>query len=1265
MAGKFIQHYLRCKAEAPTTTSAVFVLPHWNKQHWWPLTKQFRVLRYYPAGIKHLFWPPGSEGSGDDAPVSRWPVCVFYDAPARVATSTTAAGLSADHAASAQPVHAAAAHVAADGEQAADKPAAYQPSAVRLLTLSGRCFGHSVKVLFDTGCSHTVVSSAFVRQHNIPTMPAILFSGVKMADGKIKAAKFAPNIRLRMGRWHGKHDMHVTDISDYDVILGMDWIQKWRPVPDWDSNVLTVLFKEQLVSLPAHDDYSACRPRVFVLSAEKAAHQWKKGARCFVAMLQVVSDPADDLHPDDTPFDGEPQSVGGSSSTQKGVRDLLQEFSDVCKPPAGIPPSRGKDFTIKLEPGSDPVWGPIYRMSPAELEEVRGQLDVLLQNGWVRPSESPYGAPILFVRKKDGSLRMCVDFRRLNAITIKNRAPLPRVDELFDQLGGATVFTKLDLAQGYHQMRMAEEDIHKTAFRTRYGHFEFTVLPFGLTNAPSAFMSMMHTVLRPFLDRFVIVLLDDILVYSPSESMALVHLRMVLSVLREQRLHIKLSKCAFCMSEVLFLGHVISAGKIKVDSRKTDAVQQWPVPKDVQQVRMFLGLAGYYRKFVHGFARIAAPLTDLTKLAPGVRFADRWGAAEQAAFEQLKSALSAPPVLLFPDFSKPFVLYTDSSTFAHGATLLQDQGQGEQPVCFYSHKLNAAERNYAAGELELLAVVRALREYRTYLEGSEFSILSDHHNLRYVHTQIPPSKRYARWVEFLQQFAAKITYVKGSRNLADALSRRPDHIELHVTTAEVGDNLLDLIRFGYKEDASYSNAKFLSKLSFDAERQLYMYLDRVAVPAVPSLRQKILHECHDTVTNAHLGPEKTLYAVCRRFWWPRMRKHTEVYVQTCPVCQRIKADRRKPAGLLQPLAVPSCAWESIAMDFVMDLPKCQGFDAVWTVTDRLTKQVHFIPVRKSIGSDALADLLVREVFRLHGMPSSIVSDRDGRFLNPWWKEFTAGLGTKLKMSTSFHPWTDGQSERSNQTMEQLLRGFVDARQQNWVRLLPYLEFAYNNSVHAVHGSTPFYLLYGAHPRAPIDEALQLPRRDSPLSDLHAEHAAAVRLAQQLLQDAHKQHASQFNKHRRPVQFAVGQEVLLNAKNLSWPADVSKKLVPKYLGPFKIDAVLGPVNYRLQLPRTLPIHPVFHVSLLKEWLPSDVQLFPAARDPLSRPPPVVPEDGQWLVDQLVAGPSRRGGGSIRWYKVRWHGYGREADEWVREHDISPGLVHAYEQSRLQS
>ena len=387
----------------------------------------------------------------------------------------------------------------------------------------------------------------------------------------------------------------------------------------------------------------------------------------------------------------------------------------------------------------------IYRMSPLELEELRKQLDDLLEKGFIKPSKSPFGAPILFVHKKDGGLRMCVDYRALNKITVKNRYPIPRIDDLLDQLNGAKVFSKLDLASGYWQVRIAEGDTHKTAFRSRYGHFEFLVLPFGLTNAPSTFMTLMNQVLRPFLDKFVVVYLDDILIYSKSPEEHAQHVEAVLSALEQHHLYAKASKCQFGMAELDFLGHTISGAGIKVDARKVKAILEWPEPSDAHQLRCFLGLAGFYRRFVNNFSHIAAPLTNIT----GAKATWRWSEVEAKAFAELKHALTTTPVLATPDFAYPFELYTDASQFAIGATLLQDQGDGLQPIANESRKLNSAERNYPVHELELLAVIHALRTWRCYLEGSKFRVNSDHLNLKYLTTQQNMSWRQARWLETL------------------------------------------------------------------------------------------------------------------------------------------------------------------------------------------------------------------------------------------------------------------------------------------------------------------------------------------------------------------------------------------------------------------------------------------------------------------------------------------------------------------------------------
>ena len=612
-------------------------------------------------------------------------------------------------------------------------------------------------------------------------------------------------------------------------------------------------------------------------------------------------------------------------------------------------------------------------------------------------------------------------------------------------------------------------------------------------------------------------------------------------------------------------------------------------------------------------------------------------------------------MLAFADPSKPYELYTDSSEFAQGATLLQDQGKGLQPIAYYSHKLSKAERNYGVGELELLAVVRALKEFRPYLEGAEFCVCTDHANLRYVHTQLPPSKRYARWVEYLQQFSAHITYVKGSHNLSDALSRRPDYVECNMVTSA---SLLDRIRGSYKLDSNYEDPTFTSKLQWDAKTSLWFYHDRLAVPDNLALRLSIFKECHDVPFAAHFGVDKTFAAVARRFWWPRMYRQVKRYVTSCPTCQRCKVEHQRPRGLLQPIPIPSEPWAEITMDFVTELPVSGGFDTVWTITDRLTKAVHYVPVRSTTTASDLTELFLREIHRLHGVPRVIISDRDKLFTSAVWMDFMKELQTSLHLTTAFHPEADGQSERTNRTMATMLRAFVSSHQKDWLKYLPLAEFAYNDSVHPGTGATPFYLLYGYHPRSPLDLALEEAapgyRGPSSLQRLH-DMKVALEAARALLQQAQDRMAEHANRTRRPASFAVGDQVLLAAKNLQLAKGLTHMLAPKYLGPFRVAEQVTPVTYRLELPDTLAIHNSFHVSLLKPWL-SDP--FDADRDSQNHPPAVVPDDDQWLVECLLAGPWYRGGGKLAWYKVRWAGYGREHDKWCREDDIHPDLIHAY-------
>ena len=444
------------------------------------------------------------------------------------------------------------------------------------------------------------------------------------------------------------------------------------------------------------------------------------------------------------------------------VCDFAEVFPDELP---GLPPIREVEYKIELLPGATPVAKAPYRLAPSEIREVMTQIQDLLDRGFIRPSSSPWGAPVLFVKKKDGSMRMCIDYRELNKRTVKNRYPLPRIDDLFDQLQGASFFSKIDLRSGYHQVRVAEADIDKTAFRTRYGHYEFLVMPFGLTNAPAIFMDLMNRVCRPFLDKFVIVFIDDILIYSKTEEEHREHLRSVLELLKKEELYAKFSKCEFWLREVQFLGHIICQDGIKVDPANIEAVMKWKSPRNPTEIKSFLGLAGYYRRFIKDFSKIAGPLTKLTR--KDVVY--KWGDEQEKAFQRLKELLCQAPILALPEGTEDFIVYCDASFSGLGCVLMQR----ERVIAYASRQLKTHEKNYPVHDLEFAAVIFALKIWRHYLYGTHCIICTDHKSLQYIFSQKDMNMRQRRWQELLKDYDCEIRYHPGKANVvADALSRQ-------------------------------------------------------------------------------------------------------------------------------------------------------------------------------------------------------------------------------------------------------------------------------------------------------------------------------------------------------------------------------------------------------------------------------------------------------------------------------------------------------------
>jgi hypothetical protein len=436
-------------------------------------------------------------------------------------------------------------------------------------------------------------------------------------------------------------------------------------------------------------------------------------------------------------------------------------------------PDREIEFVIELVPGTAPIFKRPYRMAAIQLAEHKEQLQELLDKRYIHPSAPPWGAPVIFVLKKDGTQRMCVDYRSLNEVTIKNKCPLPRIDDLFDQLKGACVFSKIDLRSGYHQPKIRASDIPKTAFITRYGLYEYTVMSIGLTNAPAYFMYLMNKVSMEYLDKFVVVFINDILIFSKNEEEHDKHLCLVLQKLRENQLYAKLNKCEFWLKEVSFLGHIISEGGISIDPSKVKDVLSWKTPQNVSDIRSFLGLAGYYRSSIDGFSKISKPMTKL--LAKGNIF--EWTPRREASFQELKKRLTTTPVLTMPNVERLFSIYCDASGQRLGFVLMQDG----HVVAYPSRQLRKHEEKYLTHDLELAAVVHALKIWRHYIIGKRCEVYSDHESLKYIFTQPDLNLRPRRWLELIKDFDLGINYHLVKANVvADALKKR-SHVNMLAT----------------------------------------------------------------------------------------------------------------------------------------------------------------------------------------------------------------------------------------------------------------------------------------------------------------------------------------------------------------------------------------------------------------------------------------------------------------------------------------------------
>jgi len=1094
-----------------------------------------------------------------------------------------------------------------------------------LLILNGIVKSTEVKILIDSGATESFISERIVQEKSLRVENSKEKS-IILADGSKQICNSKCKIEVRMENYKKVLGFNVAPIH-FDIILGKDWLAREQPIINWKENFVIIKDGNNEIRINGiKDKENKTEEKIEMISAMQLKKLIKKEKEVYLCNIMEIKD------------DGDKKER--TKETQ--VKALLDKYKDVFPEelPNGLPPKRDCDHVIELIEGSKPTCKPVYRLSLAEQDEVRKQVMELIEKGFVRPSSSPFGAPVLFVKKKDNTLRMCVDYRALNKITKKNGYPIPRVDDLIDRLKGAKVFSKIDLRSGYHQLRVREEDVEKTAFRTNDGHYEFTVMPFGLTNAPASFMYLMNNILKTLINKCVVVFFDDVLVYSKNEEEHLKHLEQVLELMRENQLYGKQTKCEFLKNKIEFLGHIISNMGIQTDSNKIEVIMNWPNPKNVSELRSFLGIANYYHRFIKNFAEIAASLNELLK--KDVEF--KWETNHQEAFEKLKECLTSSPVLAIPDSDMEFSLHTDASDKTIGAVL----SQNNHPVAFTSRKLNDAELNYPTHEKEFLSIINALKVWRHYLLERKITIFTDHKPLIFMETQTNLSRRQARWMETYAEFKPTIVYERGIDNsAADALSRIP----LNSLVINPDSEVMDEMKKSSKEDEKVQeiikeirngNEKLSSKYVVDEEEGLVYKITNhgnvLYVPGNKEMIRKILFLHHDSDTSGHFGFEKTYEGIKKHYYWENMISDIRNYISGCDTCQRVKPSNQHPQGLLSPLPIPEGTWEVISMDFVTGLPKTpRNMDSIFVVIDKLSKMAHFIPTTKDVSAEGVARLFLDQIFKYHGLPKCIISDRDSKFTSQFWKSLMELIGINMNLSTANHPETDGQTERTNRTLEQILRSYIYHNQSEWDYALAAAEFAYNNAIQSSTKMSPFYINYGKNPIIPSTFYSKNFKLANPLAvTTISKFSELIQLAQKNIAEALEYQKLYADKSRNHVLFQKGEEVLLSTKYISGEKG---KLDQKFMGPFKIKETLSEVVYKLDLPQDLKIHPVVHVSKLRKYLhqPKEIET------QIKPPPPVIQNDGsvEYEVETILDKDIQK---RKTYYLVKWKGYSDEENSW---------------------
>ncbi|GJU37621.1 putative reverse transcriptase domain-containing protein [Tanacetum coccineum] len=956
---------------------------------------------------------------------------------------------------------------------------------------------HYATILFDTGADRSFVSNTFSALIDITPTTLENHYDVELANRKIiRVNTIIRGCTLNfMNHPFNIYLMHVP-LGSFDVIIGMDWLTKYHGVIIYDEKIVRVPFEKETLIFQGDGINQRKESRLNIISCTKAQEYLSKG--CDVFLAHITTKEAKD------------------KSKEKQLKDVLivRDFPEVFpKDLPGIPPALQVEFQIDLVPGVAPIARAPYRLAPSEMKELAEQLQELSDKGFIRPSSSPWGALVLFAKKKDRLFRMCIDYRELNMLTVE--------------------------------------------LMTCSINFKGRVSPRKSTY-------------------------DQI-------------------------------------PKVQFLEHVIDSKGIHVDTAKIESIKHWASPKSPTEIRQVLGLTGYYRRFIEGFSKIAKPMNKL--IQKSVKF--DWGKKEEAAFQLIKQKMCSAPILALPKGSETslFIAMRRIRDWIH-------------------------EKNYTTHDLELGAVVFAFKMWRHYLYGTRCTVFTDHKSLQHILDQKELDMRQRCWLELLSDYDCDIRYHPRKANVvADALSRKewPKNLRVLALVMTIGLNLPKQILEAQTETLKHENLPaedFGGMLQQDLTKErLKPRVDgtlclnnRSWLPCYGDLRTLVMHESHMSKYSIHPGSNKMYQDLKQFYWWPNMKVNIATYVSKCLTCAKVKAEHQKPSGLLVQPEIPEWKWEKITMDFVTKLPKTtNGYDTIWVIVDHLTKFAHFLPMRENDPMEKLMKLYMKEVVTRHGVPVSIISDRDGRFTSLFWQALHKALGTRLDMSTAYHPKTDGQSERSIQTLEDMLRAcFIKA--------------------------APFEALYGRKCRSPVCWAEV---GDAQLTGPAIIHETTEKIVQikNRIQAARDRQKSYANIRRKPMVFQVGDKVMLKVSPWKGVVRFGKrgKLNPRYVGPFKVIERVRTVAYKLELPQQLSrVHNTFHVSNLKKCLSDESLVIPLEELRVDDKLHFVEEPVE-VMDREIKQLKRS---RIPIIKVRWNSKRGPEFTWEREDQFKQKYPHLF-------